>query len=434
MHIALKTRLLSFYQQLKASFWLIPFCMLLASIIIALAIVEFDLYIETFAGGVLWTDFLLSVDGARMILSSIAGSMITVASLVFSMTLVALSLVAQQLGPRILQIFMEDRPTQIVLGLFIATFLFAMIILGAVGVGERQDFIPRIGVFASSGLAVIAFGAVIFFVHHIARQIQADVIIFSIAKKLDAAAEDYFNGASDLNIDHVNKAEFEGYRSIFDKNSHTIYADKTSGYAQHIEIENAICLAEVHDLKIDLLCRPGDFLLKGCPLMKVVSEKALDDELYSELMHLVQITSQRTRQQRVEFEMMALVEIAVRALSKGINDPFTAISCIDWLSVTLAKFVKHYPNYRLYRDKDDIVRLLECPQTFEYYLGKTFSPISNAAADTPMVLSRLRKAIADLRLLAVHDVQRRVLDEELKKLGPDHPPSVRDDKFALMDI
>ncbi|MGF1620261.1 MAG: DUF2254 domain-containing protein [Rhodomicrobiaceae bacterium] len=343
--------------------------------------------------------------------------MITVASLVFSMTLVALSLVASQLGPRILQIFMEDRLTQVVLGLFIATFLFAMNVLGSVGFGKSDEFIPTLGVILSGGLAVFAFVGVILFVHHIARQIQADVIIHQTSEKLRAAAENWSKDTENGAVEWVDREKYEELRDAFSGNSREVSIGRSSGYVQYINTRQAVHLANEHDLKITLLHLPGEFMIAGRALMKVSPASRVTDEIAEKLRLTVQLGDQRTREQRVDFEMLALVEIALRALSKGINDPFTAISCINWLSAGLAKLMDRYPDYRIHCDKDERVRVLEAPQTFEHYLRKTFGPIRVAATDLPMVLDRLCEVVADLRSLAVHPAQQRALGEQMRLLN-----------------
>jgi len=400
------------YQQLKASFWLIPLCMVGAALILGPAVVEYDLSRADSPDNGLIPGLRLSEEGARMILSAIAGSMITVASLVFSMTLVALSLVAQQLGPRILQIFMEDRPTQIMLGLFIATFLFAMVVLGSVGFGSGDSFIPTFGVFLSGFLAVVAFIAVILFIHHIAQQIQADVVIHKTAQKLQAAADELVEEAKNNSAKSVDKARFDELQNNFEKDARHVFAKRRSGYVQQIDTVKLMGLAGEHDLQIILLCRPGEFVLNGRPLLTATPAANLDDDIAGKLQHAVLIRPQRTREQHVEFEMLALVEIALRALSKGINDPFTATSCIDWLSVGLAKLMSRYPDYQIHCDDDDRTRVLEHPQTFERYLKRTINPIREAASDVPLVLRRLDQALTDLRAIADHDAQIRALDEQ----------------------
>ena len=407
--------LLSLLQTLKASFWLIPICMLVGALILAFLIVEIDLQI--IAGGYdIWPELRLSVAGAREIVSTIAGSMITVASLVFSMTLVALSLVTQQLGPRILQIFMEDRPTQIMLGLFIATFVFAMVVLGAIGIGQANEFVPKLSVAVAGGLAIVAFTSVILFVHHIARNIQADVVIFNISQKLQHAEEALSNNDKD-NAREVEPEQFERILAKLEGRARTISLSHASGYVQYVDNQGALSVAKEHGLTIALRCRPGHFILKGRPLLIAAPASEIDDELAEKLEQIVQIGSQRTRVQRVEFEMLALVEIALRALSKGINDPFTAISCIDRISEGLAKIMKYHPDFQILYGENDTPRVLSYPQTFEHFLKKTCEPILNAAADIPLVLDRLEHMLEELKALGAREKRINAIDEQLAKLN-----------------
>jgi uncharacterized membrane protein len=310
---------------------------------------------------------------------------------------------------------MEDRPTQVVLGLFIATFLFAMIVLGSVGFGRGDEFIPTLGVIVSGGLAVIAFVGVILFVHHIARQIQADVVIHQTSDKLLAAAKNWSKDTEDGAVEWVDREKYEELRDAFAGETREVSIGRWSGYVHYIDTRQAVHLAKEHDLKITLLRLPGEFMIAGHPIMTVSPASRVTDEIAEKLKEIVQLGDQRTREQRVDFEMLALVEIALRALSKGINDPFTAISCINWLSAGLAKFMDRYPDYRVH-GADDRIRVLEAPQTFEHYLHNTLNPIRVAATDIPMVLDRLRDVVADLQTIAIHETHQRALDEQMRLL------------------
>jgi uncharacterized membrane protein len=349
-----------------------------------------------------------------MILSAIAGSMITVASLVFSITLVALSLVAQQLGPRILQIFMEDRQTQTMLGLFIATFILALIVLASVGSEQEKEFVPVVSLIVTGVLAVIAFVAVILFIHHIARQIQADVIIYQTSQKLRAAAEDELGEEANSGAEALEADEFAELRKSFLENACEIVAEERSGYVQFIDFKAAIKCASDSDVRLTVVCKPGHFIIGGRPVMMAAPAGNVDDELKKNLQATVALSGLRTRQQHIEFEMLALVEISLRALSKGINDPFTAISCIDWLSAGLAKLMSRYPEFLVHRDETGTVRILEYPSTFRRYLTKTFNPIRHAASEIPIVLERLEHCLVELKQIAKHQTHIDAIDEQLR--------------------
>ncbi|NJM33652.1 MAG: DUF2254 domain-containing protein [Rhodomicrobium sp.] len=406
--------LLNLFYSLKASFWLIPILMLAGALLTAPAIVRLDVWLAANTASPLWQGFKLSPDGAREILSVIAGSMITVASLVFSMTLVALSLVSQQLGPRIPQIFMEDRPTQVMLGLFIATFLFALAVLGSLGIasGGDRDFVPRISVLIAAILAVFSFVAIILFIHHIARSIQADIVVFNTAQKLQSAIGSMAHDCGETAM-WLNREEFEALSAAVERNACDVKLSRRSGYVQYVDEEGALALAKEHDVRIALRCRPGHFVLRGRPLLLASPADRIEDELREKLESLIHLGELRTREQRVEFEMLALVEIALRAISPGINDPFTAISCIDRLSEALANLMERDNGYRVLTDKDGDQRVLCYPQTFEHYLDSTFDPIRHAAADIPMVLDRIEHTLKELQAIAAKEMQARALGDQL---------------------
>jgi uncharacterized membrane protein len=414
MHFSLRLLIREIVLGLKASFWVIPLLMVAASLMIAPAIIEYDLYLAQDSASLPAFVPQISEEGARMILSAIAGSMITVASLVFSITLVALSLVAQQLGPRILQIFMEDRQTQIMLGLFIATFILALIVLASVGSGQGREFVPVISLIVTGVLAVIAFVAVILFIHHIARQIQADVIIYQTSQKLRAAAEDEIGEEVNSGAESVEADEFAELRESFMEDACEIPIKERSGYVQFIDYKAAMKCASDSDVRLTLVCKPGQFIIGGRPVMMAAPAGNVDDELKKDLQSTVALTGLRTREQHIEFEMLALVEISLRALSKGINDPLTAISCIDWLSAGLAKLMNRYPEFLVHRDENGTVRILEYPSTFERYLKKTFDPIRQAAGEVPIVLERLEHSLLELKQIAKHQTQIDAIAEQLK--------------------
>jgi uncharacterized membrane protein len=163
-----------------------------------------------------------------------------------------------------------------------------------------------------------------------------------------------------------------------------------------------------------VVCKPGHFIIGGRPVMMATPAGNVDDELRQNLQSTVALTGLRTREQHIEFEMLALVEISLRALSKGINDPLTAISCIDWLSAGLAKLMSRYPEFLVHRDENGTVRILEYPSTFERYLKTTFNPIRQAASDVPIVLERLEHSLIELKQIARHQTQIDAVAEQLK--------------------
>ena len=386
---------------MRASFWAIPIVMALAAIVAAFAIMEADLAIGrkqlTFPPAM-----TMPIESARLALSTIAGSMITIASLVFSMTLVALTLVSQQLGPRILLFFMDDRETQIMLGLFVATFIFALIVLLRVGDEALGGRVPSLAVLLTAGLAIFALGMMTRFIHHIATRIQADVVIAALGRDLKAAA----SGFADQGADSGKAAgadELEQIDKQLSGDALTHVALETSGYLRRMDTDTACSLACEHDLLIAMQVRPGQFVLAGTPILAVCSNNGdadLGNDLQRDIACLVTVGERRTPEASVEFEISALVEVALRALSPGINDPFTACACIDRLAVGLLHLMDRDSERRVHRDDDGVIRVVHTAEPFSRYLSSAFDAIAHAGRNQPVVLEKLSATLASLEQIA----------------------------------
>ena len=392
---------------LRSSFWLIPSLMGLAAIIAAFAVLEADVALGdrslTFPPGM-----TMPIESARLALSTIAGSMITIASLVFSMTLVALTLVSQQLGPRILMLFMDDRETQIMLGLFVATFVFALIVLLRVGDEEIVGRVPALAVVCTAGLAIFALGMMIRFIHHIATRIQADVLIAELGRDLISATERFAKHENEhqLSDDDLRKIETR-------TGSMTSISLPISGYLRRLDSVAACTLAHENGLVLRMIARPGEFILSGTPIFSVVlddEEKAVSDDLHSELCALAMVGDRRTPEASVEFELAALVEVALRALSPGINDPFTASACIDRLADGLRTLMRRSTEQRVTCDQSGIIRVIHPSEPFDRYLSVAYDAISEMGRSNPITLSKLKSVLSDLEHIADNDHQKEALN------------------------
>ena len=335
----MRGKLLQIYFNLRSSFWLIPMLMAVAGLLLAYA----TLYIDETAIGRNISGWLpvpqINVAGSRQIVSTVAGSVITVASLVFSLTFVALTLMSQQLGPRILVLFMDDRPTQLIIGFFVATFLYALMVLATIGTGAIENFAPQFSIYMVCFLAIFTFGLVIYFVHHIAQSLQADNVIATLGRELSSAIEQSLlsdtDECKDQQPEYQSGEEHQALREIGKP-----IRSRRSGYVQLVDYKAAVALAEEHDAVIRFPCRPGHFLISSAVVARVTSSSFLDDELNDQFCDLVQIGSQRSQAQYAEFEFNALVEVALRALSPGVNDAYTAIACINEITDGLARILR----------------------------------------------------------------------------------------------
>jgi uncharacterized membrane protein len=410
----------SLIYSLRSNFWLIPALLGLLSMIGATAITQADLTLHRALSSVLPIP-TMSIDSARLALSTVAGSMITIASLVFSMTLVALTLVSQQLGPRILMQFMDDRQTQLALGIFVATFIFALVVLLRIGeglpVGENGTReVPAVAIFVTALLAILALAMMVQFIHHIATRIQADVIIHELGVELNETAAQ--TARIQAGNDDVRAGEMDEVERRFDSAAARKIALPSSGYLHQLDAEAACALAGEHDLCLKMLMRPGQFVLAGRPVFAVAGEK-ISDELEDRLCSLASVGSRRTPEASVEFEISALVEVALRALSPGINDPFTAISCIDRLTDGMRALMQRRTERRVFRDDNGTIRLIYVAEPFRRYLDIAFTPIRQSCRGNTLVLDRLSDALSSLEDVAAHDHQRKAIRAFAEEMSRD---------------
>jgi len=408
-------RLTSLLYAVRTNFWFIPTGLAVLAIAASLMVVELDVAIQRQT----WVPLHMSIESARLVLSTIAGSMITIASLVFSMTLVALTSVSQQLGPRILQRFMDDRPTQFALGIFIATFLFALILLMRVGDDARGGVVPGLGVTLSAGLAIVAIGTMIHFFDHVAKRLQADALIGELARDLQAAAQEYVgrthSDARSLAPDAAARIE-----KRFDQADCTMAVKQLlSGYLRRVDGARLCRLGAQEDLIMRVEVRPGQFVLADQAVLTVAYHEGarLPDDIENQLGCLMRVAEKRMPEATIEFEIDALVEVALRALSPGVNDPFTAIACVDHLADGMRLLATGKDHYLADRDTDDVVRVIHKLTPFREHLDRAFGPVIAAASGNEMVLRHMARAMEQLKALGGRKSVMDALEDLCDRLG-----------------
>ena len=324
------TRLGYWWEALRGSFWLLPAAMTAAAIGLSFAAVAVDRATEaeelfgwTYRGG---------PDGARGVLATIAGSMVTVAGVVFSITVVALSLASQQFGPRLIRNFTRDRGNQLVLGTFVATFVYCLLVLRTVNGTGKATFVPELGVTVGVGLALASLGVLIYFIHHVAVSIQASAVVERVGAELDGLIGEVYPeeiGERAEPADRPAEAPPADARAV--------RADAT-GYVVAVDADAVLRVAAGSDLVVHLPTPPGRFVRRGDAVALVVAAGGrLPDGVEEDLRNAVTVGPTRTGYQDVEFGLLQLTEIAVRALSPGVNDPFTAAECVDRLGDALGR-------------------------------------------------------------------------------------------------
>ncbi|HXW43701.1 MAG TPA: DUF2254 domain-containing protein [Streptosporangiaceae bacterium] len=329
-------------------------------------------------------------DVARTVLTAIAAAVITVVGVVFSIVIVALTLTSTQFGPRMLRNFIRDRGTQLTLGTFVATFVYSVLTLGSVGQGSHGSFVPHISVTVTLFLMLIDLAVLIYFLHHIAVQIQLPQVIAGIAADLQKAIElqagDETVGA-DSQLAGLLIANMDGPGG-------TVAAPR-SGYLQYIRHATLVSLAAEIDAVIHLRYRPGHFLVQGSGYATVWPPSAAD-RVARELAQAHVSGPYRTLAQDVSFGVDQLVEICIRALSAAVNDTFTALTCIDWIGDSLCKVTGRWQPTRVYRDQAGVVRVITTEVTWERLVQRAFEKVRQAGAGMPAVLIRQLDALAKI--------------------------------------
>lgn len=376
-----------YWESLRTSYWFIPALLGIAAIGLSIITVAIDHAVRE--QGV-WKDWTYTggPEGARAVLATIAGSMITVAGTVFSITIVALSLASAQFGPRLLRNFIRDRRNQVVLGTFTATFLYCLLILRTVRGLDHQQFVPSVSVTTGILLAITNLGILIYFIHHVAISIQATSVIKSVSEELTETIdrlwpEEMGEGSSEV-------CELP---SSFQQDEAVAILAKGSGYVDAIQDSLLIRVAKKHSLVIRLAHRPGHFVVEGAALAWAWPPDRCSDELAKELHQAFVLANHRTPYQDVEFAIDQLVEIAVRALSPGVNDPFTALNCLDRLGEALCRLARRTAPASMRFDDEEQLRVITNPARFPAVTNAAFNQIRQYGSGSAAVLICLMETI-----------------------------------------
>jgi uncharacterized membrane protein len=384
-----------YWNRVRSSFWFIPGGMAGLAVVLALVSVTVDKPLTEWLSLNLGWTFTGGAEGASAVLGIIAGSMITIAGVVFSMTLVALSLASTQLGPRLLRRFMRDSTTQVVLGTFIATFLYCLLVLRTIRRAEEVAFVPHLSVTLGVLLAVASVGVLIYFIHHVSVSIQANETVARISKELLGRIDQLFpehigRGAPAPMI--PTEAPDEGFFETFEKHARPVGAGG-DGYLQFIDGAALLALAVEENLVIRLERRPGAYVVASCPLALIWPASRASDQLTDQVRSLFVLGNQRSSDQDIEFEINQLVEIAVRALSPSLNDPFTAITCVDHLGSVLCRLATRAMPSRYRHDHQNQLRVIAPANTFSEITDAAFNQVRQYSRSSAAVTIRLLETI-----------------------------------------
>jgi uncharacterized membrane protein len=386
-------RLRTIWVAVRDSLWFLPAVLTLLAAILAIGLVQFEAaYEPTLWEGGHW---LVggSVDGARAVLSTIAGSLITVTGVVFSVTIVALQLASSQFTPRILRNFIADRSNQLVLGVFIATFTYTLLVLRVVrSIEEGEEFVPQLAVSLAIIFALVSIGFLIHFIHHAARSMQASVIL----DRVSTAALEQVRRLFPVEVGEA-EGEAPAHEELPSAAAQVVVA-VNEGYLQAVDGTSLFQLGQRQRMLVQMAQPLGTFILAGAPLARVWADGDLADDVQQEIRKAFILGAQRTPEQDLEFHLLEISDMAVKALSAGINDPTTAKHAIDRLTQVLLALGKRRPPAPL-RTKSGTVHFIAQPLTFETAVEVSFGPILHFGRDNPSVVQKLRRAIDSLQEL-----------------------------------
>ncbi|OAB31297.1 Uncharacterized membrane protein [Flavobacterium fryxellicola] len=407
-------KILFFWNELKSSFWFIPIVIIIISVPIAIGFVYLDGTITIPYDGLQRFFFVSSADSARSILSTISGAMIGVAGTVFSVTLVALTLASSQFGPRLIKNFMAVRLNQVVLGTYVSTYLFCLLVLNAIKETDRFNFIPAISILMAIILAVVNIILLIVFIHQIAISIQADKVISDIHTFIASHIKNLFPEQLGDELDDEHSCQPNHIKSQYQ--TITVMKSLKSGYIQYIDSESLLDLMIVDDALMELYVKPGDYLVENIEIGKVYHSGNIDPNLLSKVQDQFIIGRTRTSQQDLEFSIHQMVEIAARALSPGVNDPYTAIACIDNLTAIMSSLaqVKFPSKYRFDTEKN--LRVIAVTLNFEGVLNAAFNQIRQFSAGSPSVIIRLMEGLITINHFTKNESAKNAIKRHAKMI------------------
>jgi uncharacterized membrane protein len=374
-------RLRQAWADLMASFWLRPSAMTVAAILLAVALIGAEGAIElpdwlanwVYAGG---------TAGARDVLGTVASATIGVAGTTFSITVAALTLASNQMGPRLLCNFTRDPGNQYALGALLATFAYALVALRSVHEAEEGAFVPQLAVSVGLLLAFACVGVLIWFLHHVATSISVDRVVALVHHDLTTALE-------------AVAGETKGLPPA--PRPDTPAAPLTaagSGYLRVLDEDLLADWAAEHGALLWLEVRPGDFVFAGTEVAQVAPAR-FQGEAQQLIGKALTLGDARSVEQDLEFAVRQLVEIALRALSPGINDPFTAIAVLDRLGAALCGLVgRSLPSSQVQREGH--TRLVRPVTDYPGLVDAMFHMLRQAAASQPAVVIRLIEVLASV--------------------------------------
>jgi len=403
-----KARLFSWWEAVRSSYLFTPLALVFAALLLAIASLWVDSLLAN--GDSVMLGFLpeIGVEGSRLVLSTIAASMMTVTSIVFSITVVTLTLASGQLGPRLLHNFRSDPANQFVLGVFLALFVYCLTVLQRIrgGFGDAQ-FVPHLSIAIALGLTLVGIGTLIFFIHHISTSIQADELVSRVSGETQDVIKRLLPEEEETTATKPEPPD--------SADALVVHSD-VEGYVCAIDFKELVSLASDLEAKMVVACSTGDFIPAGGALLQI---HGLDEETEPSEVRLkfcFVVGSRRTISQDLEYGLSQLVEIALRALSPGINDPFTAVACIHRLAACLRLIAERPDPAPVLFDDQDAPRVWRMVPDFGQLLDAAYAQIREAAAPHGTVLAELAGSLGMISEVCPSDERQAAVDQQIERI------------------
>jgi uncharacterized membrane protein len=345
---------------------------------------------------------------AQVILGGISSSIMTVVSIVFAILLMTLTLASMQFSPRIIVSFSKDRVTQWTLGIFLGTFCYCMAALPTAR-SLPHPFAPVLTVFGAMLLALACVGWLLYFIHHISQSISVSHIVDRIAAETEAMIDDVMPQPRGNRMSPESEVvELSAWDMPL--------LSGASGYIRFIDTGRLVALAKLHHVKIRAVRRVGQFVPAGTPMLLAYKGDRLSPQGRSEILGAFDLGPSRTLQQDVEFGVLQIVDIALKAISPAVNDPTTAVTCVDQLSRILIRFASRELPAAVFYDPPGMARV-SIPQIgFEGLLTSAFEQIRLYSKSDIAVSLRMLRALGDIAWTSSEPAFRRALYEQGKRI------------------
>ena len=433
----MRSRLGRLFGVLRASYWFVPTLMTFGSALLALFMIRVDenLDLETFRqlGFVYYNE----PDGARALVSTVAGSMITVAGTTFSITLAVLSLTSGQFGPRLLNNFMRDTGNQIVLGTFVSTYVYCLLVLRTIhgdGTFTGEAFVPHLSVILAIVFALSSLGVFIYFIHHTASSIQASNITDRITADLERMIRKLYADPDDAPDPTTPRPQALDPQKLDPQAARAVsLKGQRSAYLQTVDEDGLRRFAEAHSVTLKSLYLPGTFVLEAQPVALVWPDDTLDQDERGELSAYFTLGSNRTPAHDLDFLFDQLSEMALRALSPGVNDPVTAMRCADRIVQGLYLMVTRRPPPSYHYDDEGRLRLIVPQIGLENLVADTLGELRRFSADNMLVSLHLLDLIGTLLVGTDHSELRRALLNEATLIREGSKKVLLDADFARLE-